>query len=255
MSTQRMVKDSFWTDAYVEELDPTEKLVFLYLLTNPLNNIAGIYEIRPKRIAYETGFDKDMVEKLLQRLESDKKILRKDDWLLIVNHAKHQSYKNPNVSKGIQRILDELPDKVKALKGFETLAHFTLLNLTLPYLTSPNAKSESLVKKPTLTETQLIDKKKIDNIIHSFKEVNPLNKSWYGNTSQRKACKELVDAFGEVEVLKVIAILPQTNGMAYIPNITTPCKLRDKWADLEAGLKSDKAKKLTKGRGIISANK
>ena len=95
----------------------------------------------------------------------------------------------------------------------------------------------------------------IINVIDAFKEVNPLNKSWYGNTSQRKACKELVDTFGEAEVLKVISILPETNGMAYIPNITTPCQLRDKWAALGAGLKSDKAKKLTKGRGIISANK
>jgi hypothetical protein len=52
--SQRIVNDEFWTDPYIEDLDPSEKLIFLYLITNPLCNIAGAYEIRLKRIAYET---------------------------------------------------------------------------------------------------------------------------------------------------------------------------------------------------------
>ena len=130
MSTQRMIKDSFWTDSYIANLDPIEKMIFLYLLTNPLCNIAGVYEIQLRRIAFDTGIDKDMLEKIFQRFEKDGKLLRIDDWVLIINHAKHQSYKNPNVSKGIKRILEELPQKVKALKGFESLSHLTLLYLT-----------------------------------------------------------------------------------------------------------------------------
>lgn len=147
MSTQRMIKDSFWTDSYIANLDPSEKLLFIYLLTNPLCNIAGIYEIQAKRIAFDTGFDRDMVEKLLQRFQDDGKLLRIDEWLVIVNHAKHQSYKNPNVSKGIKRIIEELPEKVKALKGFERLSHLTLLNLTLPNLNtgqSPDNQSKDM---------------------------------------------------------------------------------------------------------------
>lgn len=143
MSTNRMIKDSFWTDSYVENLDPSEKLLFIYILTNPLCNIAGIYQIQSRRIAFETGIDKEMVEKLLNRFQNDGKILRHHDWLLIVNHAKHQSFKNPNVTAGIKRILDELPDEVKALKGFERLSHFTLLNLTLPNSTLPNSTQDT----------------------------------------------------------------------------------------------------------------
>lgn len=135
-----MIKDSFWTDSYVANLDPIEKLLYLYLLTNPLCNIAGIYEIQNRRIAFDTGIDKDMVEKMLNRFENDGKILRHHDWLILVNYAKHQSYKNPNVTKGIGRIIEELPIEVKALKGFERLSHFTLLNLTLPNLTVTESK-------------------------------------------------------------------------------------------------------------------
>jgi len=38
--TQRVINDSFWTDPYIEELTSDEKLIFLYLISNPLCNIA-----------------------------------------------------------------------------------------------------------------------------------------------------------------------------------------------------------------------
>ena len=74
MAKQRMINTKIWSDNYFEELDPTEKLLFLYFLTNIYTNICGIYEIPLKIIAVETGIDKEMVKKILQRFESDKKI-------------------------------------------------------------------------------------------------------------------------------------------------------------------------------------
>ena len=50
MSDTRMIKTKFWDDDYISYLDSVEKLLFLYCLTNPLTNIAGIYEITLKRI-------------------------------------------------------------------------------------------------------------------------------------------------------------------------------------------------------------
>ncbi len=162
MSTQRMIKDSFWTDSYIAELDPSEKLLFIYLLTNPLCNIAGIYEIQLRRIAFDTGFDVDMVNKILSRFAKDGKILRSDEWILIVNHAKHQSYKNPNVTEGIRRIIELLPDKVKALKGFERLSHLTLLNLTLPNASSEGTKKKMYTYTPIDENGNPTRKKKTD---------------------------------------------------------------------------------------------
>jgi hypothetical protein len=39
MAKQRYVRTSFWTDKYIEELSPNEKLIFLYLLTNECTNL------------------------------------------------------------------------------------------------------------------------------------------------------------------------------------------------------------------------
>lgn len=136
---QRVLNTSFWTDSWVEELDPTEKLIFIYLLTNPLCNIAWCYEIKTKRIAYETGYEKEMVEKILKRFEESGKIVRHDDWIVIVNFIKNQA-KNPKVETGIRRIVQNLPKSlIDAVHNslciaygypIDRLSHFTLLNYT-----------------------------------------------------------------------------------------------------------------------------
>lgn len=133
MAKSRYVQDSFWTDPYVDELETDEKCLFLYYLTNPLCNIAGIYEIKDSRASYDTKIKKERLQEIKNRLEHDGKLMCKDDWIILVNFARHQAV-NPNVKAGMQRIIDDLPDKVKALKGFESLSYFTLLNLTIPNL-------------------------------------------------------------------------------------------------------------------------
>lgn len=140
-----MIRDSFWTDSYIERLTPDEKLLFLYLLTNPLCNVAGVYEIRTKRIGFETGYDIEVVESILGRFERDKKILRHNDWVVIVNHIKNQSL-NPSIIQGCQRIFEELPEEIKTrVTGWVQagLLNLTLLNLTLLNSTSPNVTEES----------------------------------------------------------------------------------------------------------------
>jgi hypothetical protein len=54
MSKRRYISDSFWSDSWIENLDPLEKYLYLYLLTNQYVSVCGIYEIQFKRIAFET---------------------------------------------------------------------------------------------------------------------------------------------------------------------------------------------------------
>jgi len=70
-------------------------------------------------------------------------------------------------------------------------------------------------------------------IIKAFEEVDPKNKNYYGNTTQRKACDFLLDEYGLEEVKKRISVLPKTNRLSYFPTITTPVQLRDKWVQLQ----------------------
>lgn len=81
----------------------------------------------------------------------------------------------------------------------------------------------------------------ISEVIDLFKDINPSSyRKWFGNTTQRKACEELLEIYGMEKIRKVIAILPQTNRIQFLPTITTPLQLQDKWASLEANLKKKK---------------
>src|SRR3990167_1871757 len=120
MAKQRYIKDSFWTDPYIEKLSPDFKLVFLYLLANPLANISGVYEIRLKRMAFETGYDTEVVENILKKFVKDKKIIQFESWVVIVNHIKHQSL-GDLTAKGINREIREAPQEIQDLFEEKTL--------------------------------------------------------------------------------------------------------------------------------------
>lgn len=137
MAKHRYIKDSFWTDPYIEKLTPDEKLIFLYLLTNPQCNIAGVYEIRPKRVAYETGYDVEVIETILKRFIKDQKIIRINDWLIVINHIKHQSL-GSKVAEGINRIIEESPKEIQAYFSVENRENenneiYPIYTLSIPY--------------------------------------------------------------------------------------------------------------------------
>jgi hypothetical protein len=108
MSRQRYINTKFWDDSYIVNLDPIEKLLFIYFLTNPLTTIAGAYEISIRRIGFDTGIDKDMVLKIIERFTKDNKIIYKDGWLFIINFVKHQAV-NEKIQKGIESCLKDIP--------------------------------------------------------------------------------------------------------------------------------------------------
>lgn len=108
MSKQRYLDTRFWDDNYIIDKDPIEKLLFIYLLTNPLTNILGIYEISLKRIAFDTGIDREMVLKILKRFEEDDKVKYEKGYIVLKNFTKHQK-SNPKIDKGIEVLIQEVP--------------------------------------------------------------------------------------------------------------------------------------------------
>ena len=109
MSKKRYIDTKFWDDNYVMNRDPVEKLLFLYLLTNTLTNIVGIYEISLRRIAFDTGIDSEMVDKILKRFEADLKVKYEDNLVAIRNFTKHQ-LNNPKINTGMESLLKEVPE-------------------------------------------------------------------------------------------------------------------------------------------------
>ena len=118
MAKNRYLNTKFWTDNYViNDLDPIEKLAFIYLITNPYTNICGIYELPIKVMAIETGIDRDNLEKaVIPQLVRDGKIFYKDGWVAIKNFIKHQTV-NPSILKGISEGLAKAPQEMRDFIG------------------------------------------------------------------------------------------------------------------------------------------
>lgn len=104
----RYINTNFWKDSYIVDLQTDEKLLFLYLLTNHMTNIAGIYELSVREMAFDTDIDKSRIQEILNKFIKDGKIEYINGWVALNNWIKHQS-QNPKVVTGIHRIVENLP--------------------------------------------------------------------------------------------------------------------------------------------------
>ena len=116
MATQRYISTSFWDDEWVQSLDSIEKLLYLYFLTNPLTNIAGVYKITRKRITFDTGIENGRLEEILRKFADYGKAYLNGEYMVIPAWPEHQKPKQRSkVDIGIRRILEKLD---KNLLGF-----------------------------------------------------------------------------------------------------------------------------------------
>jgi len=148
----RFINTKFWSDSWVKEkLNPLDRYLVLYFLTNEHTNIAGIYELPLSVMAFETGLDKEDLEKsYLPRLEP--RFIYFKGWVIISNFLKHQNIQSPDIIKGIKRELSEAPKEIiekakengylggRVYRGsIDRVGYLTKPILNLTY-TKPNSK-------------------------------------------------------------------------------------------------------------------
>ena len=181
---QRYINTRFWNDGYVADLDPIEKLLFIYFLTNEHTNIAGVYEVPLKIIAIETGLDTTMLVKILPRLSD--KVNYVDGFVVIKNFIKHQETESPNVRKGITNCLQELKnDFLEFLtnKGYLTLTKEISDTLCIPYIEGRNYSNSNLYSNLDLNSKHKVPKKE-NKTFESFW-------SSYPNKTNKKKTEEI----------------------------------------------------------------
>lgn len=138
MSKLRSLSTAFWSDPFIEELSPSEKLLFIYLITNEKTNMLGIYESSIKKISFETGIPSNTITEALKKFEINGKVKYSNNYVILVNFMKHQNF-NPNMMKSAIDVYNNLPNELKDndikvdksdhLKGFETLLkHFGMVS-------------------------------------------------------------------------------------------------------------------------------
>lgn len=107
MAKYRQVHTTFWDDGFVLDLTPEEKYFYLYLMTNGNTTQCGIYELPYRVIEMHTGYNRETVQKLLQRFVDYGKIIYNEPTkeIMLANWAKYNFINSPKVKKCIEKEL------------------------------------------------------------------------------------------------------------------------------------------------------
>jgi hypothetical protein len=125
--TRRSLKTTIWSDPWFESLTTTEKLVWIYLLTNNQCNLLGIYEMSAKKASFEIGIKQTDYEKALKAFTNASKVLIVDSWVCILNHLKNQKL-NPNMVLNSKKLFENLPEKVKNALSLINITTYEMLS-------------------------------------------------------------------------------------------------------------------------------
>ncbi|MDZ5606135.1 DnaD domain protein [Bacillus pseudomycoides] len=223
MAVYRNVQVNFWQDDFVLDLTPEERYFYLYLLTCSKTTQCGIYPL-PKRLAeMETGYNRETVEKLLQRFVDYGKILYDAEAkeLYILNWLRYNPITSTNVEKCVLR-------ELKAVKSEEFVRMFLRkcleeemsIPLLLEHFGSPYDVSDIVTE-------ELIDQYKTEEQVEEEEEsgssVFPFYEQHFGSLSPYVAeeLNEWMVDLSEELVLKALQIALENNKrtIAYVKGI------------------------------------
>jgi len=110
MANYRQIHTQIWRDNWFLDLEPDEKLLFIYLFSNDNSNLAGLYEMHERIIQLETGLDRKRINEIITKFETDEKAFYRDGVVWIVNMQKYHSNAGEKVRRNIELIIEGIPD-------------------------------------------------------------------------------------------------------------------------------------------------
>ncbi len=122
MAVYRQIHVTFWQDDFVLDLTPEEKYFYIYLMTNSKTSQCGIYELPKKVIEFETGYNRETVDKLMQRFIDYGKIAYDTGSreIFLKNWMKHNLNTSPKVKAKISKELQQIKTK-EFISGLHTV--------------------------------------------------------------------------------------------------------------------------------------
>src|SRR5690625_6907952 len=90
-------------------------------MTNSKTTQCGIYQVSKKIICLETGYDTDVIDRLISSFEQHGKIKYSHETheIFLVNWIKHNPINNVNIEKRVAKELNEIKNKGLVSKFFE----------------------------------------------------------------------------------------------------------------------------------------
>jgi|GEM_PF-1473625 len=250
MAQRRMTSlDVIDTDAF---LDMPQSSQLLYFHLNARADDDGFVS-SPKRIARSIGSQDDD----LKLLSAKKFIIPFTDGVCVIKHWRVNNFIRKDIYKETQYLNLKQSLFIRSNGSYTTTdndrsveipkGHFTLESVDVTLTSRQPRLGKVREGKVSIVKDKKSDKSRVKNfnvlgaeVIKAFEEVDAKNKTYYANKTQRACADFLVDEYGLDKVLKVIKLIPQTNGKDFYPNITSPYDLKEKWMKLASALQKTK---------------
>lgn len=202
MAIYRNVHVTYWTDGkVVDDFSPEDKYFYIYLLTNPHTNLCGCYEITLKQMSDELGYNKETIEKLIERFHSVHKVLdysKQTKEMLLYNWWRYNWTESPKLRGALTKKIPEVKCKkfrdylLKAMKDGD-------VSIPYPYGTDT---------PDTVTDTDT------DSITDPEEEDCKGEKHKYGENGwvllTQEEYERLVKEFGKEEAERCIAYVDES---------------------------------------------
>lgn len=217
MGKKAQIDSDFWEDDYVtgekggKGLDMAERYLFLFLLTNPLSSITGVYKMSMRIMTVMTGIEKNALEIILNRFEADKKILYRENYVVIKNRMQYNKQDNPNVRTSLENALKNAPAFVREFIEFSDKERGNGLETVAKPLPNPNTN--------TNTNTHMNNNKNtgLDLRFNDFREILNFFKDEYFNATKKLVGKGkflTLSKFEEEDLRTKWDQLPEKNELA-----------------------------------------
>lgn len=108
MANYRQIHVSIWKDEWFLELESDEKLLFIYLFSNELASLSGLYKISLKVIAFETGLPVSFVSASMEKFARMGKAYYADG-LLWVKNLRRYNQGSSKIEVRINKDVDAIP--------------------------------------------------------------------------------------------------------------------------------------------------
>lgn len=167
----RLINNQIWNARTFSLLSVEDKLLYLYLETSPETNYYGVFMLpNDNVISARTGLSVQKVQKSLQELQDQNKILIIDDYIIIFDYFDRQKNNgSEKTRKGLEKFELSLPENVKTawLKGRAYPLNGGIEGVSSPH--EENKVNKSKIKESKVKENKI--KEKADLVLEKYNQI------------------------------------------------------------------------------------
>ena len=218
------VQTSTWDDAWVFSLNTNQKIVWMFLLTNPFVNIAGVINIAPVILGTYCGLDLPSTMEVINFMASNGKIVYCENCIVMLNWYKYHSYNERTIASA-DKILDSLPCDIKLLIEEVGMGSEGVTNGLPTHLSNSNSNSnnintlkreeksvrgeERLEKKPSISVDWELVMQKWNELPIRFPNISSISK-----VSDGRKAKYLIRLKSGLDFIKSYPVIVEMIGMS-----------------------------------------